>query len=101
MVESYVSVKQQSKVNILFLMYLRLSRLRKKKNQFHQFPTYTFEVLKEFLKRERNKAIMGNKIRIFLVTIPGPLLIAVNYKLCSQCRPTKEDIFKSQSKVIT
>lgn len=44
---------------------------------------------------------MGNKIRIFLVTIPGSLLIAVNYKLCSQCRPTKEDIFKSQSKVIT
>ena len=61
-------------------------------------------MLKEFKKRERERereVIMGNKIRIFLVTIPGPLLIAVNYKLCSQCRPTKEDIFKSQSKVIT
>ena len=83
-------------------MYLRLSRLRKiEKMNFISFPLYTSEVLKELKKVREKKVIMGNKIRIFLVTIPGPLLIAVNYKLCSQCRPTKEDIFKSQSKIIT
>lgn len=54
MVESYGSVKQQLKVNILFLMYLRLSRLRKKKINFISFSLYTFEVLKEF-KRERQR----------------------------------------------
>lgn len=82
-----------------------MESLKKKKNkkQFC-FPLYTSKVLKELKKKKRGgerKVIMRNKIRIFLVTIPGPLLIAVNYKLYSQCRPTKEDIFKSQSKVIT
>lgn len=82
-------------------MYLRLSCLKKKeKINFISFPLFTFEELKE-LKEERGKVIMENKIKMFLVTIAGPLLIAINYKLCSQCRPTKEDIFKSQSKVIT
>lgn len=76
----------------------------RKKSISSVYHFFYFWIAKGVKKREwerDQKVIMGNKIRIFLVTIPGPLLIAVNYKLCSQCRPTKEDIFKSQSEVIT
>lgn len=36
-----------------------------------------------------------------LMNIPVTELIAVNYKLCSHCGPTKEDIPTLQSDVIT